>query len=96
MKNLIALTALAVVAAPAFADTWGKGNFDVYGTILNDTPMSFVGTSLADNSPKVNIYGGFSSSDALDGFRVGRSGAEKGGNVDEYGSILVELGIRPE
>lgn len=96
MKKLIVLTAMTLIAAPALADTWGKGNLDVYGTILNDDAMSFVGTSLADNAPRVNIYGAFASADAVDGFRTGHAGPEKGRNGDEYGSILVELGVRPE
>jgi hypothetical protein len=95
MKKLIAITALSILTVPAFADTWGNGNTDVYGTILNSDSQSFMGTSLADSPPKVNIYGGFASQDAMDGFKTGRAGPEKG-YADEYGSILVETGVRPE
>lgn len=96
MKKLIAITALSILAVPAFADTWGKGNLDAHGTILNGDSQPFMGTSLAVSPPKVSIYGGFASQDAMDGFKVGRAGPEKGRNADEYGSILVETGVRPE
>jgi hypothetical protein len=94
MRKLSLIVALAFASTSAFAAVWGEGNQDAFGTILNDEPMSYVGTGLEDARPSVDIYYGLSGPDALDGFRAGGATPGFSENPDEQGSILVKTGVR--
>jgi hypothetical protein len=97
MKKLIGLMAVVFAASPAYAEIWGTGNADVAGTVLHDLDKpAYMGTGLSKMGPKVSFYGGLAPDQVDNDFATGLGGPEKGnGNADEYGSILVEKGIRP-
>jgi hypothetical protein len=94
MRKHSLIIALAFASTSAFAGFWGEGNQDVHGYILNDEPMSYVGTGLEDARPVISIYDGLAGPDALDGFRGGGMTRTFSVNTDEDGSILVETGVR--
>lgn len=94
LATLISTGLLA--ASPAFADFWGAGNADAYGTILNDLDKpAYVGTSMAEAKTQIDIYPGFVGNLDLDrsGFAVGTGhpggyGPWGHGNQDGYGTVL--------
>jgi hypothetical protein len=95
MKHATLTIALVLASTSTFAATWGEGNNDTLGYVLDDPTHAYIGTGLADAAPAVNIYGAFASDEARDGFRVGAITPRASGNPDEAGSILVDLGVRP-
>jgi hypothetical protein len=98
MKRTTSLIAAGLlVAGPAFAETWGSGNQDVYGTVLHDLDKpAMVGTSMSVASSNVDPYfRAFAGNPDIsaDGFLRGAAGPEGHGpwgegNVDTYGTIL--------
>jgi hypothetical protein len=94
-KKLIGMLAVAFVAAPACAGQW-DGDPDLQESILNETDEPpYFGTGLPERGPQVNFYGSLMSEPDTNGFAAGRADPEEGHN-DEYGSILVEIGVRPK
>jgi hypothetical protein len=94
MRKHALIIALAFASTSAFAAFWGEGNQDALGNVINDEPMSYVGTGLADERPVTNIYQGLAGPDAIDGFRSGGASPDFSANPDEEGSILVKTGVR--
>lgn len=100
MKNIHLFTTITgatmLVASSVFAGQW-DGHPDMESSILNDlTSPAYVGTSLADTRKHVHIGGtpnpAFPNRDIDEtGYVVGTTGPEKG-NIDNYGSVLFDVG----
>jgi hypothetical protein len=103
MKHIIAKRTTTLIAAgllaagPAFAEIWGSGNVDAYGTILNDLDKpAMVGTGMAAARPNVKpFFGAFAGNPdiSVDGFFRGMADPEGygpwgQGNSDTYGTVL--------
>lgn len=95
VRKLIGMLAAAFVAAPVCAGQW-DGDPDLQQGILNETGApAYAGTGVSEMGPRVNFYGSLISEQDANGFATGRADPEEGRN-DEYGSILVEIGVRPK
>lgn len=88
------MTATLLASTPVFADSFGAGNNDLYGYIVNDLDKpAFVGTSMVTAQTRVDAYSGFTSGNAdidQSGFAIGAAGPEKG-HVDNYGWAVLDV-----